>query len=60
METTVNQNFSSANNIIRKLEECKRNLHQGNLFSSIVSFREILDVYINGQDIQKSADGFAQ
>jgi tetratricopeptide (TPR) repeat protein len=54
METKVNQNFSSANDIIRKLEECKRHLYQGNLFSSIVSFREILDVYINVQDIKKS------
>jgi tetratricopeptide (TPR) repeat protein len=54
METMVYRNFSTANDIIRKLEDCKRHLNQGNLFSSIVSFREILDAYINNQEIKKA------
>jgi len=37
----------SAAEIIRKLEECKRNLQKGNLFSSIVQFRDVLDGYIS-------------
>lgn len=42
----------SAAEIIRKLEECKRHLQKGNLFSSIVQFRDVLDVYIRGSHFQ--------
>lgn len=53
METMVYRSSSIAGDIIHKLEECKRHLNQGNLFSSIVSFREILDAYINADEIKK-------
>ena len=43
---------SSAAEIIRKIEECKKHLQQGNLFSSIVQFRDVLDVYIKETNFQ--------
>jgi len=42
----------SAAEIIRKIEECKRHLQKGNLFSSIVQFRDVLDVYISESNFQ--------
>lgn len=43
---------ASAAEIIHKIEECRKHLQQGNLFSSIVQFRDVLDVYINERNFQ--------
>ena len=53
-ETMVYRSSSIAGEIIHKIEECKRHLNQGNLFTSIVMFREVLDNYINTQDVKKA------
>jgi len=54
MAANEDKKSGSAADIIRKIEECKRHLQQGNLFSSIVQFRDVLDVYINERTIQAS------
>lgn len=54
METMVYKNTSTASEMIRKIEECKKHLNQGNLFSSIVSLREVLDAHINAHEIPKA------
>ena len=54
METMVYRSSSIAGDMIHKIEECKKNLNQGNLFSSIVLFRDVLDSYMNAHDIKKA------
>jgi tetratricopeptide (TPR) repeat protein len=47
METMVYKNKNGAAEVTRKLGEGKKHLQDGNLFSSIVALREVLDAFIN-------------
>jgi tetratricopeptide (TPR) repeat protein len=52
MAASEGKKANSAAEIIRKLEECKKHLQKGNLFSSIVQFRDVLDAFISGTHFQ--------
>jgi tetratricopeptide (TPR) repeat protein len=51
METMVYKTLNSATEIMRKLDESKKHLKLNNLFSCIVTFREVLEAYINSTAI---------
>ena len=51
METMVYKDAGSAAQIMRKLDESKKNLRLSNIFSCIVIFREALDAFINATNI---------
>jgi tetratricopeptide (TPR) repeat protein len=54
METMVYKTVSSAAEIMRKLDESKKHLRLSNIFSCIVTFREVLDAFINASKIVES------
>jgi tetratricopeptide (TPR) repeat protein len=45
---------SSAAEIMRNLDQCRKHLKTGNLFSCISNFHDVLDEYINAIDITES------
>jgi tetratricopeptide (TPR) repeat protein len=51
METMVYRTVNSATEIMRKLDESRKNLRLSNLFSCIVTFREVLETYIGATGI---------
>ena len=51
MEPTVYKTHSSATEIMRKLDQCRKHLKSGNLFSCISIFHDTLDAYINARGI---------
>ncbi len=57
METTVHKTPPSAAEIMRKLDESKKHLRLSNIFSCIVSFREILDTFVKATHITESDRG---
>jgi tetratricopeptide (TPR) repeat protein len=50
METTDYRKVNTAAEIIRKLNESRTHLRLSNLFSCIVTFREVLETFINSTD----------
>ncbi|OPY86979.1 MAG: Tetratricopeptide repeat protein [Smithella sp. PtaU1.Bin162] len=54
METMVYKEVSPAAKIRRKLDECKNHLQLNNLFSCIVSFREVLEFFINATNMSEA------
>lgn len=54
METMDDKKTGSAAEIVRQIEACKKNLNQGNLFSSLTSFRDLLDAFVNAHDVSKN------
>jgi tetratricopeptide (TPR) repeat protein len=50
METTDYRKVNNAAEIIRKLNESRMHLRLSNLFSCIVTFREVLETFINSAD----------
>jgi tetratricopeptide (TPR) repeat protein len=57
METKVDKIPSSATAIMRKLDESKKHLRLSNIFSCIVSFREVLDTFVKATHITESDRG---
>ncbi len=53
METMVYKNKNGASDVSRKLSEGKKHLEDGNIFSSIVTLREVLDAFINLKKVQQ-------
>jgi tetratricopeptide (TPR) repeat protein len=51
METMVYKTVTAATDIMRKLDESKKHLRLGNIFSSIVTFKEVLETYIKATNI---------
>jgi tetratricopeptide (TPR) repeat protein len=51
METMVYRKVNAATDIMRKLDESKKHLRLGNVFSCIVTFREVLETFINSTSI---------
>jgi len=54
MDATTTKSTNTAANIIRKLEDCKKHLQQGNLFSSLIHFIEALESYQNEKNFQST------
>lgn len=50
----VYREVSLSSKIMRSIEECKNHLELSNLFSCIVSFREVLDFFLNATDISET------
>lgn len=51
METMVYRTVNSATEIMRKLDESRKHLRLSNLFSCIVTFRDVLEAFINATGI---------
>jgi len=52
MAAMVNKKINSITEIMHKAAEGEKHLQEGNLFSSIVAFREILDAFLNLKHVQ--------
>ena len=54
METMVYKRTNGATEAMSRLDEGKKHLAEGNIFSSIVALREVMDTFINLKDVHKS------
>lgn len=54
METMVYKKVNAITEIARKLDESKKHLRLSNVFSCIITFREVLEIFINATSISQT------